>query len=124
MKDVARRAYLLDRYGPLLTVKQRDAYEWYYQQDLSLGEIGEVANVSRNAVFDLVSRTDEKLERYERALGLVAADERRSQDREALAASFELWLTENRGCLSAEAMEAIAGLIRRVREQGLNEYGF
>ena len=118
MKDVARRAYLLDRYGSLLTEKQRDIYEWYFQQDLSLGEISEVAMVSRNAVFDLVSRTDSKLERYEKALGLIAAGERLEKDREALAASFEDWLADNRGSLTLEARDTLDGLIRRVREQG------
>ena len=116
MKDVARRAYLLDHYGSLLTEKQRDIYEWYYQQDLSLGEISEIAKVSRNAVYDLVSRTDEKLERYEKALGLVAAGEKQAKDKETLAALFESWLEENGDSLKAEAGEALTGLIRRMRE--------
>ena len=108
---------MLDRYGPLLTEKQRDIYEWYYQQDLSLGEIGEVVNVSRNAVFDLISRTDIKLERFEKALGLVAAEEKRVMAQDALAASFEAWLASHQDCLGNEAREALAGLIRRIREQ-------
>ena len=121
MKDVVRRAYLLDCYGPLLTDKQREIYEWYYQQDLSLGEISEVASVSRNAVYDLVGRTDEKLERYEKALGLVAAADRQEKEKEALAALFAEWLAENGDCLKVEAKETLAGLIRRIREQG--DYG-
>ena len=115
MKDVARRAYLLDFYGPLLTDKQREAYEWYYQQDLSLGEISEVANVSRNAVFDLVSRTDEKLERYEKALGLVAAGEKHEQEKEELASLLENWMKDYTARLGAEATEKLAALIGRLR---------
>ncbi len=116
MKDVARRAFLLDFYGPLLTEKQRDIYEWYYQQDLSLGEISQVAQVSRNAVYDLVSRTDEKLERYEKALGLIAAYEKQEAAREELANGFEGWLAANGGSLEAAAREALAALIGRLRE--------
>ena len=124
MKDVARRAYLLDQYGPLLTEKQRDIYEWHYQQDLSLGEISEVARVSRNAVFDLVSRTDEKLERYEKALGLVAADERREKEKEELAASLEAWLEENGSQLAPGAKESFAGLIQRLIGKDALEGGY
>jgi len=113
MKDVARRAYLLDHYGPLLTEKQRDVYEWYYQQDLSLGEISEVADVSRNAVFDLISRTDAKLERFERALGLVAARETREKEAEGLAAAFALWLEENACRLEEGPLEKLKALIER-----------
>ncbi|MCL1805242.1 MAG: hypothetical protein FWG28_04480 [Clostridiales bacterium] len=114
MKDVARRAYLLDFYGPLLTEKQRDAYEWYYQQDLSLGEISEVADVSRHAVFDLVSRTDAKLERFETALGLVAAREEREKRSAGLAAAFGRWMADNAACLEEEARAKLAALIERI----------
>jgi predicted DNA-binding protein YlxM (UPF0122 family) len=116
MKDVARRAYLLDFYGPLLTEKQRDIYEWYYQQDLSLGEISQVAQVSRNAVYDLVCRTDEKLERYEKALGLITASQRQDRAREALAAGFGGWMAKNGAVLSPEAREELAALVHRLRE--------
>jgi predicted DNA-binding protein YlxM (UPF0122 family) len=118
MKDVARRAYLLDHYGSLLTEKQRDIYDWYFQQDLSLGEISEVAHVSRNAVFDLVSRTDEKLEKFEKALGLVAAAEKSEKDKEELAASFEAWLDEYSDSLSKMAKDTLVVLIRKVRKAG------
>jgi predicted DNA-binding protein YlxM (UPF0122 family) len=111
MKDVVRRAYLLDYYGSLLTEKQRDIYEWYYQQDLSLGEISEVAQVSRNAVHDLVSRTDEKLERYEKALGLIAAGEERKKSREELSARFAAWQDRFGGLLHPEAREELVVLI-------------
>ena len=116
MKDVVRRAYLLDFYGSLLTDKQRDVYEWYYQQDLSLGEISEVANVSRNAVHDLVSRTDKKLERYEEALGLIAAGEAAKQSREELAARFDSWLDAYGRSLGTEARENLKTLISLVSE--------
>lgn len=43
----------------------------YYQQDLSLGEIAELQEVSRQAVFDLLKRTDEALNNYETKLGLL-----------------------------------------------------
>jgi len=114
MKDIARRAYLLDFYGALLTEKQREIYEWYYQQDLSLGEISEVAGVSRQAIFDLLRRTDEKLEYYEKALGLIAAASAREEGLRAKQASFDTWLTEYGLCLDAQAKEELIRLIEGI----------
>lgn len=71
MDDLTKRALLFDFYGSLLTKKQRDIYDLYRQQDLSLGEISELQGVSRTAVYDLNKRTDEVLNHYEARLGLV-----------------------------------------------------
>ena len=114
MKDIVRRSHLLDYYGSLLTEKQRNIYEWYYQQDLSLGEISEVAHVSRNAVHDLVNRTDEKLERYEKALGLIAAGEEAQEARSALMLQFAQWLEKYGNRLTDEAKDEWNMLISRI----------
>lgn len=64
-------ALLVDFYGQLLTEKQRQAMELYYGDDLSLGEIAESLDISRQAVHDLVKRSGKILEEYEANLGLV-----------------------------------------------------
>ncbi|MCL2166214.1 MAG: DNA-binding protein [Clostridiales bacterium] len=102
----------MDYYSALLTDKQRDIYEWYYQQDLSLGEISEVAKVSRNAVHDLLSRTDEKLERLEKALGLIAAGEAAQKNSEELTARLAQWLEKYGGNLPPEARDSLEELWR------------
>ena len=71
MDERTKRVLLYDFYGNLLTIKQREIYDLYYQQDLSLGEIAELQSVSRQAVFDLLKRTDEVLKEYDCKLGLV-----------------------------------------------------
>lgn len=71
MNNLTRRALYFDFYGSLLTEKQREIYDLYYQQDLSLGEISEIRNVSREAVYDLLKRTEEALNHYESKLRLV-----------------------------------------------------
>ena len=118
MKDVARCALLLDHYGALLTEKQREIYEWYYQQDLSLGEISEIANVSRNAVHDLISRTDEKLERFESALGLVSSGKKQEREAIELTAFFNQWLAEHGEALDAGAKGELEHLIGRLLQIG------
>jgi len=69
--DLTRRALYFDFYGSLLTEKQREIYDLHYQQDLSFGEISEIRGVSREAVFDLLKRTEEALKFYESKLSLV-----------------------------------------------------
>ena len=56
---------LIDLYGNLLTVNQLNILELYYMEDLSLKEIAEELNVSRNAVHDSLKRSLITLEDYE-----------------------------------------------------------
>lgn len=66
---------LFDRYETLLTEKQRVYMQDYYYDDLSLQEIAENHDVSRNAVHDQIKKTIQKLESYEEALGLYRKTE-------------------------------------------------
>ena len=61
---------LYDFYGGLFNDKQREYFEEYYFNNLSLGEIGEKLGVSRNAVHKVIQGVEEKLGFYEEKLGL------------------------------------------------------
>ena len=61
---------LYDFYGELFNDKQREYFEEYYFNNLSLGEIGEKLGVSRNAVHKVIQGVEEKLGFYEEKLGL------------------------------------------------------
>ena len=63
---------LLDCYGSLLTEKQRQRLEGYYDEDLSLAELAEPLGISRQAVHDSIRRGERQLEHYEEQLGLAA----------------------------------------------------
>lgn len=71
MEKLAEMALLADFYGPLLTEKQRNVWDLHYQQDLSLAEIAELEHISRQAIHDLLKRTERILAEYEEKLGLV-----------------------------------------------------
>lgn len=71
---------LLDIYGELLTEKQRDMLELYYNDDLSLAEIAEHYEISRQGVHDSIKRGEETLNEYERVLGLKAQQENYKQE--------------------------------------------
>ena len=64
-------AMLLDFYGELLTEKQREAMELYYNEDLSLAEIAEPLSISRQGVRDSIKRGEKQLLELENTLGLL-----------------------------------------------------
>lgn len=72
--DALEMALLLDYYGGMLTEKQRECFDMRYNQDLSLGEIGEALGVSRQAVCDNLTRTEALLRRMEQNIGCVSRD--------------------------------------------------
>lgn len=63
---------LYDFFGELLTDKQREFFEYYYQDDLSLSEIAEIAGVSRAGAHEAVARARERLMEFEARTGVVA----------------------------------------------------
>lgn len=72
MEDFVRKSLLFDFYGELLTERQREVYRKYHAEDLSLGEIAEEYQVSRQAIYDLLKRCDKQLENYEQRLQLLS----------------------------------------------------
>ena len=63
---------LLDFYGSLLTRKQAQAIELYYNDDLSLSEVAEELAITRQGARDIISRGCDFLMNYENSLGLLA----------------------------------------------------
>lgn len=63
---------LFDFYGETLTEKQRELFDLYYNEDLSLAEIAEHAGITRQGVRDSIKRAEHALHEMERSLGLVA----------------------------------------------------
>ena len=62
---------LLDFYGDILTEKQRSDLELYYNDDLSLAEIAEHTQITRQGVRDSIKRGEAMLFGMEEKLGLV-----------------------------------------------------
>ena len=71
MESKIELAYLYDFYGELLNEHQRQIYEDFVLNDLSLGEIAAEEGISRQGVHDLVKRCSKKLQDYEDKLHLV-----------------------------------------------------
>ena len=64
-------ALLFDFYGDMLTDKQRDVVELYYNDDLSLAEIAENEGITRQGVRDSIKRAESQLLEMEERLGLA-----------------------------------------------------
>ena len=69
--DTFTMSVLFDFYGDLLTEKQKELFDLYYNEDLSLSEIAEHAEISRQGVRDTVVRAESALREIEDRVGLV-----------------------------------------------------
>ena len=79
LEKTTRMNYLYDFYHTLLTPKQQSYMSLYYLDDFSLGEIAEEYDVSRQAVYDNIKRTEAMLEEYEAKLLLFHKFQERSK---------------------------------------------
>jgi len=105
IEKTTRMNYLYDFYQSLLTPKQQSYMSLYYLDDYSLGEIAEEYNVSRQAVYDNIKRTEAMLEEYEEKLQLF----QKFQDRTKWLKSLKKLLLEENPSKQA-MLEAIAEL--------------
>ena len=71
MEDKFKISILLEIYGNLLTDKQKSLLDDYYNNDLSLSEIAENNEITRQAVRDILKKGEKKLFEYEEKLGIM-----------------------------------------------------
>ena len=72
MKNQAyRMALLYDFYGDVLTDRQKEFYDLYYNEDLSLAEIAENYGITRQGVRDVIVRAEATLTELEDKTGLI-----------------------------------------------------
>ena len=69
-KDL-RISFLLDFYGDMLTETQREVVDAYYNEDLSLAEIAQDREITRQGVRDAMKRAEQQLLEMEDRLGLA-----------------------------------------------------
>lgn len=84
MDNVLKYTKLFDYYGNLLTEKEQIYFKDYYFENLSLSEIAQNYNVSRNAVHKQIKSCEIKLEQYEEKLGIIKRDEKIKKDLEKI----------------------------------------
>lgn len=66
-----RMTMLFDFYGELLTPRQKEFFDLYYNEDLSLAEIAENAGISRQGVRDVIVRAEAAMQEVEDKTGII-----------------------------------------------------
>ena len=110
---------LFDFYGKLLNDRQYLTVELYYIYDFSLAEIGEELNISRQAVYDMLKRSEQKLYEYENVLGLVEkfnSNKEKIKDIAILVDEIENESKKNGNIKILEKIEELKSLIGKVIE--------
>lgn len=79
---------LFDFYGEMLTEKQKEMFDLYYNEDLSLAEISEHIGITRQGVRDSIVRAERALREMEEKLGLVARYGRSAVDTDQMLADL------------------------------------
>ncbi len=85
---------LLEIYGKLLTQKQFDLLNDYYNNDLSLAEIAENENITRQAVRDNLKKGERKLFNFEEKLGIMKKNKMQEEQIAVILSEINC-LTEN-----------------------------
>ena len=108
---------LFDFYGETLTEKQRELFDLYYNEDLSLAEIAEHAGITRQGVRDSIKRAEHTLRDMEDRLGLVARYGGTERCAEELMHEVERLRALNAGTLHSSEAEGIASRMASLLDQ-------
>ena len=107
MEKLVQVARLFDTYGSLLNEKQRDVINCYYNEDLSLNEIAQNNNKSKQAISDMIQRSVDKLFEFENELSLL---EKKDDLKDNLSLLRELIESSNEN----EAIKKIDQMINKI----------
>ena len=114
--NTLRMTMLFDFFGELLTDKQREYSDLYHNEDLSLSEIGQKAGISRQGVFDIISRAENTLLELENKTGVV---QRWLDTRDALKQAediaFELKRLSGADTKNANLAEKLIGILGSIK---------
>lgn len=103
---------LLDFYGPVLTEKQRDVVELYYNEDLSLAEIAENEGITRQGVRDSIKRAEAQMFELEERLGFARRFREVSEGLELIrAAARDIEIYNDTYCFAREIDERAKRII-------------
>jgi len=112
LEKISHMVLLKDFYGPLLTEKQQDVLHMHYENDWSLSEIASIMKTSRQAVYDLLKRSETLLEEYEQKLGLVNKFQQTRNRLEQLSVILEDSAIDKRSVSQAlKILKEITGLL-------------
>lgn len=80
---------LVDFYGEMLSEKQKEAMDLYYNEDLSLSEIADITGLTRPGVRDRLVKSEAILKKLEDKLGLLKRFEEMKDEISVIASELE-----------------------------------
>lgn len=117
MKNQAyRMALLFDFYGDLLTDRQKEFFDLYYNEDLSLAEIGENYGITRQGVRDVIVRGEAYLETIEEKTGLIRRFHTMQGQLDQVAACAEAILKRNADQYDDSELETLGTKLKALAE--------
>ena len=114
-------ADLLDLYGERLTEKQKDVMELYYDQDLSLAEIAEHEEITRQGVRDSIKRGEAYLLELEEKLHFAEKFKRLVEVTDEITARCNEIERINRGFTFSQSIDENAKTVRQLLNGYLDE---
>ena len=118
MKNQAyRMALLFDFYGDMLTERQREFYDLYYNEDLSLSEIAENYGISRQGVRDVIVRAEAALTELEDKTGIIRRFHAMQDKLKALQSDLDAIAQRNAQLYQDNEIEALTAKIGKTLEQ-------
>ena len=108
-----RMTMLFDFYGEILTERQKEFFDLYYNEDLSLAEIAENAGISRQGVRDVIVRAEAAMQEVEDKTGIIKRFLTRSTHIDAIAEAAEEISTLNYRYYEDRRITELADIIRR-----------
>ena len=122
MKNQAyRMAMLYDFYGDLLTDRQKEFYDLYYNEDLSLAEIAENYGITRQGVRDVMVRAEAYLTEIEDKTGLIRRFHTMQGQLREVADCAQKVLDLNDAKLGSDELETLAGRIKSLADTLIQE---
>ena len=115
--NIAYVNLLFDFYGKLLTKRQREVMELYYEENLSLSEIADEFEISRQGVHDALKNAEKALKGYEEKLGLLEKMQVSRQAMEEIDASIDELAAECKDSVIAEKLQKIKTIIDKELDQ-------
>ena len=122
MKNQAYRMTMLyDFYGDVLTDRQKEFYDLYYNEDLSLAEIAENYGITRQGVRDVIVRAEAYLTEIEDKTGLIRRFHTMQGQLREVADCAGRILALNDEHLNSQELEDLAGRIKSLADTLIQE---
>ncbi len=118
MKNQAYRMTLLfDFYGEMLTERQKEFYDLYYNEDLSLTEIAENYHMSRQGVRDAIVRAEAVLNELEEKTGLIQRFQEQTRDLHQLQELTDATRAANQDPVVDDYLRRIQDLCAKLKQE-------